>query len=150
MTISDIKLTKNSNGVFDFTVTSGNLTKHEGFDTALQVSLFTDARASASKVVKPERRRGFMGNILNPVQDRQLGGLIWLVEQRRLTQETVNEVVDYAEKSLAWMIEDGIAVDIVVSGDIIPTRGIQLQIDITAIDGTTETRFFKLWELTGV
>lgn len=145
----DLRLTQDINGQFDLTIKDGNLDTVEGFDTALQVSLFTDARASSSQVVRSENRRGWIGNLVNIIPDRQLGGLIWLIEQRRLIQDTLNEVVNFAKKSLDWLIEDGLAITVEVLGEIIPLRGIQLTIKITAKDGVTETRFFRLWEVTG-
>lgn len=150
MPIVDLKLTQNSNGVFDFTVVNKNFAKHSGMDTSLQVSLLTDARATAAQVASPEHRRGFLGDTVNRIAGRKLGSWIWLVNQRRLTQDTVNLIVDYAGKAFQWLIDDGLAVNVQVSGAIIPTLGIELKVVTTAIDGQTETRFFKLWELTGV
>jgi phage gp46-like protein len=145
---TDIKLTQQNNGRYDFTVANGDLEGVEGFDTALQTSLFTDARAPGNKVLKPEDRRGWIGNILN--DERELGSLLWLVEQRRLTQDTLNETVDYARKSLQWLTDDGIAKNVEVSGSIIIQSGIQLNIIITAPDGRTNIHYVPLWELTGI
>lgn len=148
--MNDLKLTLDASGQFDLTIENGNLAKVSGFDTALTVSLFTDARANEAQVYLPENRRGWVGNIVNDVQGRQLGGLLWLIDQRRLTQNTLNESIDYAKKSLDWIVEDGMADNIKVTGEIISQRGIQLRIDIQIDKGKTETRFVKLWEVTGV
>jgi phage gp46-like protein len=145
----DLKLTLDSTGQFDLSIENGNLAKVSGFDTALTVSLFTDARANEAQVYLPENRRGWVGNTVNEVQGRQLGGLLWLIDQRKLTQDTLNKSIDYAKKSLNWIIEDGIADNITVTGEIIPQRGIQLKINIHIDKGTTETHFVRLWEVTG-
>ena len=142
----DLKLTQGTSGRFDFTISGGDLDGVEGFDTALQVSLLTDARAPADKVLRPEDRRGWVGNT---VETRDLGSLLWLVEQRRLTQDTLNETVDYARKSLQWFIDDGIAENVEVSGGIVIGSGILLTIVITAPDGRTKTHYVPLWEVTG-
>lgn len=144
---TDIKLTQCNNGRYDFTISNGDLTGVDGFDTALQVSLFTDARAPEDKVVKPENRRGWLGNTLTEIE---LGGLLWLVEQRRLTQKTLNETIDYARKSLQWFVNDGIAKNVQVSGTIVIQSGIQLTIIITAPSGRTQTHYVPLWEITGI
>jgi len=145
----DIKTVKASNGVFDIPIENGDLAGVEGFDTAIWVSLFTDARAPESIVKKPEDRRGWLGNLASPVEGRDLGGLLWLTDQRRLNQDALNEVVDYARQSLNWFVEDSIAKSIEVSGEIIPLQGIRLTIIIETPDGNTVTHYVPLWEVTG-
>ena len=132
---------------FDITFTDGDITADEGFETAIMASLFTDARASESQVGSPEQRRGWLGNTLSTVPGREVGGLMYLAEQRRLTQDTVNENVDFAQKSLAWMTEDRLAQRIDVSGELIPKKGVRLTIAITT---PNDKLFFSvdLWENT--
>lgn len=148
--MSDLKLTLDSSGQFDLTIENGNLAKVSGFDTAITVSLFTDARANEAQVYLPENRRGWVGNTVNDVQGRQLGGLLWLIEQRRLIQDTLNKNTDFSKKSLDWFIEDGMVDGITVTGEIIPQKGIQLKIVFQIDKGETETHFVRLWEVTGV
>lgn len=137
------------NGSFDVVIESGDFKNEPGFDTAILVSLFTDARADETQVLLPENRRGWIGNLVSEVPDRQLGGYLWLTEQRRLNQDTVNEVIDYARKSLEWLVEDNAAIKIEVTGEIYPLRGIGLNIVITALNGVTSDHFIPLWEVTG-
>lgn len=145
----DIKIEQNENKVFDVSIENGDLAGVDGFDSAIWVSLFTDARAPESIVRKPEDRRGWIGNLASPVENRDLGGLLWLTDQRRLNQDTLNEVVDYARQSLNWFVEDSIAKSITVSGEIIPLQGIRLAIIIKTPDGNTVTHYVPLWEVTG-
>ncbi len=147
--MSDLKLTQGDDGVFDLVIEDGNFVIEDGFDTSIMVSLITDARAPADKVVLPENRRGWMGNLVSPVDGRDLGGLLWLTEQRRLTQDTLNETVDYARKSLNWFVEDGLANSIDVTGEIVPRSGIRLTIAITALTGVPDKHYINLWEVTG-
>ena len=145
----EIKLTQLTDGRFDIEIEDGDIIGLDGFDTHLIISLFTDARASEAQVVRPQDRRGWPGNLVSPVDGRQLGSFLWLSEQRRLTQDTVNEYVDSAGKALSWMIEDGIAKNIDVKGEIEAPNGISLTIIITAPDGRTSTHYVPLWEVTG-
>ncbi len=147
--MQDLKLTIDENGRFDLSIESGDLAGEAGLDTAIWVSLFTDARASADLITKPENRRGWAGNLANTIEGRQLGGLLWLVDQRRLTQKTVNDVVDYSKKSLQWFIDDGLLNKVEASAEIIPQSGITLAIKVTALGGSVRTQYFNLWELTG-
>lgn len=137
------------NGSFDMVIENGDFANEPGFDTAIWVSLFTDARADSAQVVIPENRRGWLGNTVSEVSDRQLGGYLWLTEQRRLNQDTLNEVIDYIRKSLNWIIEDGAAIKIDVLGDIVPRQGIEAQVKITALDAVTSDHFIQLWKVTG-
>ena len=137
------------NGAFDFSISNGDIENEPGFDTAIWVSLFTDARADESQVLAPENRRGWLGNLVFDENGRQLGSFLWLAEQRRLTQDTLNEVMDYARKSLLWMVNDGIAQKIEVDGAIVPRYGISLTITITSAAGTTSSHYIPMWEVTG-
>jgi phage gp46-like protein len=145
----DLKLTQDASGVWDLSISNGDLEGVEGFDTAIFSSLLTDARAPESIVLKPENRRGWMGNLASTVDGRDFGGLLWLVNQRRLTQETLNEAVDYARQALDWLVEDGLASNIEVTGTIVPRSGITLEIVITSPEGETVTHYVPLWEVTG-
>lgn len=146
---TDIELTQDNQGRFDIAIESGDIKSVDSLETALYVSLFTDARATDQQVFTPEYRRGWIGNLASPVEGRQLGGLMWLIDQRRLTQTTLNEVVDYARKSLQWMVDDGLCIKTAVSGSVIPTQGIRLNIGITSKEGVTESHYVDLWNKTG-
>lgn len=137
------------NGSFDMVIEDGDFKNEPGMDTALWVSLFSDARADVAQVFVPENRRGWMGNIVSEIPERQIGGYLWLTEQRRLNQDTLNETIDYIRKSLNWIVDDGIAVKIDVYGDIIPRQGIEARVIITSLDGVTSDHYIQLWKVTG-
>ena len=145
----DILVQPDSEGVFDISLENGDLVGDDGFDTSLALSLLTDARADSSQVAVPEKRRGWVGDLVSPVENRSLGGLLWLVEQRRLTHDNLNTAVDLAQKSLQWMVDDGVLQDVSISGEIEVGLGISLTIITTYLDGKTESHYVKLWENTG-
>lgn len=137
------------NGAFDIVIEDGDFANCDGFDTNLWVSLFSDARADISQVIVPENRRGWLGNTVSEIPERQLGSYLWLAEQRRLNQDTVNEITDYIRKCINWMITDGIATGIEVNGSIVPREGIAVSIIITSKDGVTSNHYIELWRYTG-
>jgi phage gp46-like protein len=147
--ISDIALVVDDYGNFDIDISDSGEVREYGFDTAIYVSLFTDARATAAQIALPQYRRGWVGNIVSPVNGRQLGGMLWLIDQRRLNQSTLNAAIDYARKALAWIVDDGLAQKIDVTGEIVPRQGVALDITITSINGSIDNRYYRLWELTG-
>lgn len=136
-------------GVYDIVVDDqGNLEGEVAFDNAILLSLFGDARADASQVTPPERRRGWWGNEIN-ANGHEEGSLLWLLEQRRRTIKTLNEATDFARKSVQWFIDDGLAQRIDVS-----TRysGEALIIDIVFYrpDNQIINKTYNLWEATEV
>jgi len=131
-------------GYHDISFEDGDFKKLKGFDTAIFISLMTDARASVNQVPQPERRRGWIGNLNNPVE---LGSLVWLYEQSKLITATVNGVTDQARKSLQWLIDFSYATDVTVTS----TRdrnSIFADIDIEHADSSVETVRLTLWENT--
>jgi len=145
----DVKFIMDSYGRFDFEIEDGDLAVEDGYDTAIWISLFTDARADSSQVLTPENRRGWIGDIISAVSGRQLGGYLWLVDQRRLIQKTLNKTIDYTKKSLQWMINDKICSNIEVTGSFVPKFGINLDVSIISKQGIILTKNIKLWQITG-
>lgn len=148
--MADVKFSIDENFGFDIDIENGDFVLEDGFDTALYLSLFTDARANETQVLIPEYRRGWLGDLVSPIDDRQLGGHLWLVDQRRLTQSTLNETIDYCKKSLQWMIDDELCTKIEISGSIVPRHGIELEIEIYSKSGVTTNKNIKIWQYTGV
>lgn len=147
--MQDLKFIKDEiTNLFDIGIENGDLQSVSNFDTAINGSLLIDARSS-EKILTPEKRNGWFGNLASPVEERQFGSLIWLLSQARLTQTSVNEAVDYARSALNWMIRDNICKNVIVSGEIIPRYGIRLTIEIVTFSGQVETQYFNLWENTG-
>jgi phage gp46-like protein len=145
--MQDLRLVQNESGTYDLNIKDGDFEHVNSLDTALEISLLTNSRANSIKT--PELRNGWLGDTVSRVENRSIGSLLWLVNQERLSQEALNKAVDYTRKALAWIIEDNLAANISVSGEIIPKRGIKIKVVITTIDGIIETRYYKLWELTG-
>lgn len=146
--MSDLKLEMGDIG-FDLQIDNDQFVFVDGFDTNISVSLFTDSRASASDIPKPLFRRGWMLNQLGVDREFEIGGLLWLFDQNRLTTQTRNNIVDAANKSLQWLLDRNIASAIDIEGTIIPKRGIALTIEITYTNGVTESQYIELWEVTG-
>lgn len=140
---TDVEL-NTDNGYYDISFENGDFKKIEGFDTAIWISIFTDARASESQVEEPHRRRGWIGNENNPVE---LGSLNWLYEQARLINATVNGIVDSTQRALQWLIDFNYATRV----EVVPIRGnTQLEADITIFrsDNVVETSRLELWNNT--
>tara|TARA_R110000851_G_scaffold87972_2_gene191778 strand:- start:1054 stop:1503 length:450 start_codon:yes stop_codon:yes gene_type:complete len=133
---------------YDIFIKNGDIASIDNFKTAIEVSLFSDARADSSQVALPEKRRGWIGDVASPIENQKFGSLLWLTEQERLTQSVLNRVVEFARQALQWLIDQGQAKTVEVSGAIIPKEGIALNIVITSFSGKIENHYVKLWENT--
>lgn len=143
----DVLIRANSRGLYDVQIDDYDFASAQGFESAVPTSLFTDARASITQVQEALNRRGWTGNILYADEDRELGGLLWLLEQARITNDTLNFAKSYAEDSLQWMIDDGLARAIRVEVSRTSIRDIVISIDIFTIDNTIQ-RYIVLWRVT--
>lgn len=105
----DVKIEQGVNDIFDIPVINSDLATVDGVETAIGVSLFTDSRAPSGIVKDAFRRRGWSGNALTFQEGFELGSILWILDQTRLNQNTLNTGEDIVRKSLQYMIGDGIA-----------------------------------------
>jgi len=143
----DIALSNTSKG-YDISLENGDIKAVNSFETAIYVSLFSDARADSNEVFLPQARRGWIGDLNTPIEGLQYGSKLWLIMQERLTQNVLNKAVNYARLSLQWLIDQGQCEFVDVSGEIIPSQGIKLNITITTLLGVTESHYVDLWKNT--
>jgi phage gp46-like protein len=104
---------ENSRGDWSLT-TLGNVLTAPAIETAVMVSLFTDARARPDDRMVPgdTDRRGWWGNMLD---DQPIGSRLWLLRRAKHLPETLKLARDYIAEALAWLKDEGLAVKIDVS-----------------------------------
>ena len=117
-------------GGTDLEVAAGDFALDQGLDTAVLVSLFTDARAPADADLPGEAddRRGWWG------QDNAdpFGSLLWLVLERGVrTAEAATLAAGYAREALQWMIREEIAASVDVASTFEADGLLYLRVDIT-------------------
>lgn len=133
-------------GPADVKVAYNDLVQDPGFETAVLISLFTDARADDTDEL-PENLRsrgGFFGSALAGFQ---IGSKLWLLNRARLSTVTAARAKQYCEDALAWMIADGIAETVVVETIIFNSRQLNIDIVITRPKGfSVSFGFYVNWE----
>ena len=145
--MQDVLIRANSDGLYDFVVEGNLFASAGGFETAIPVSLFTDARAPAALVPDPQYRRGWIGNLMTAQTMRQLGSILWILDQTRITQETLNTARLAAQEALQWMLDDGVALSVLV--DVVRTTRLGMQIIIQITDtSNVVSRYQTLWRAT--
>ena len=138
-------------GIYDLKIGfDGDLETEDTFDTAILVSLFTDARADESQVPESHRRRGWIGNENTP--DFEIGSTLWVdLEQGRITRAALNRIEEGARRALQWFVDDELAVAVSDVLAISPAAGkLTLELTIQRTTSKVEKRHFELWNQTGV
>ena len=145
----DAVLREIGGGAYDIQIDGfGDVLTEDAFDAAILVSLLSDRRASASEVLASNQRRGWIGNESTP--GAEMGSKLWLFEQSRATQTILNQVADAAKAALQWLVEDGFAISVIGAAPRRTANGMALEVTIQRSPSEVETKFFPLWDLTGV
>jgi len=145
--MQDILIRANSDGLYDFVIEGNEFASAGGFETAIPVSLFTDARAPAALVSEPQYRRGWIGNLLTAATMRQLGSILWVLDQSRITQERLNIARLAAQDAFQWMVDDGVALGVKIDVRRNSVTGIIVFIEITDTSNVVSP-YQTLWRAT--
>lgn len=144
----DVKIIRGDIGLYDIPLTADgkDLDSVDGLETAVTVSLFSDAREKPGNVPEAFNRSGFVGNILTLPEGFELGSTLWS-SVSRLTLDTRNELVDKTKLCLKWMTDDIIADTIDVTATQIDSRSATLDI-VLFKESTIVGRYTNIWNLT--
>ena len=147
MTTDAVLAVDEKSQLYDFQLDSeGDILTDDFLDTSILYSIFGHRRALASEVAEPQLRRGWIGN--GP--DFENGSKIWLLSQARLTKNNLNKLQDEAEKSLQWLVDDGIAVSLDKVEVFVSQNKVILNVVIRRSRDRVVNRFFTLWDNTGI
>jgi phage gp46-like protein len=130
----------------DLQVCQNDLLVTDELDTAVIISLFTDALAPADEQLPDDTgdRRGWWGDSFQDVDGDSDGSVLWLLAREIQTQQTLERAQTYSRKALKWMIDDGVAsaVSVVAS---YPINGwLNLEIGIAPVRGKPRKFVFTL------
>ena len=107
-------------------------------------SLFSWRRANDDDELPGTSRCGWWGDTFE-VND-QFGSRLWLLSRAKLTADTPYQAKEYAEEALQWLVDDGIAADVVVQVERATVDRLDMSIVITKPNDTTESlRFQNMW-----
>ncbi len=120
----------------DLAIVEGDLDLDLGLLSATFVSLFTDARSSDPRLQEP---RGWWGDS----EGDRLGSLLWELEREKLTTSAVARIREAAQRSLDWMVDEGIAKTVEVDAGICDDGSVSL---VARIDRVERGRWDSAWE----
>lgn len=109
-----------------------DLAVDDGLETAVIISLFTDAYASAEEMAAAgvSDRRGWWGDTYADVRGDRIGSKLWLLAREKRLATVVERARRYAEEALQWLVTDGVAARVVVVAEMVGTQTLGLQVEI--------------------
>lgn len=128
-------------------VIANDLAQDDGLETAVQLSLFLDARAGAGDVLpSPDPyRRGWWADQFE-VDRVSIGSRLWLLERSKRTPAVLAAAREYALEALRWLIEDGVASAVEVATSWFQDNGLAFEITISRPGDTAASRFGYVWQ----
>lgn len=124
------------------------LATDDGLETAVILSLFSDARARDDDALPLGQtdRRGWWADRYPVEAGDRFGSRLWLLRASKQLQQSLNDARQYAEEALTWLVEDGAARKVEVETFIARDEVMGLIVRIHRPDGsTTPIRFETLW-----
>ena len=128
----------------DIALDGPDLAVDDGYFTAVIISLFADARASADDKI-PDGSDDPRGWWADAVAD-PIGSHLWLLDRAKLTPENQQRSIDYAKASLAWMVDDKVAKAVEVTAERRDTNTIAILIQILKPDGSVAGKYDFVWK----
>jgi len=137
----------------DIGIENGDLRRDASLRTSVLLSLFSDRRANPEEVIRfgGDDARGWWGDGFAEVKGDQFGAKLWLLGREKVLPETLNRAREYTREALAWMVEDGVADEVLVDAawldDLVPRapRGVlALGVEISKPTDVPE-RYALVW-----
>lgn len=128
-----------------------DLENEDGLASAVIMSIFTWRRANDSDETDGDKK-GWWGDSFAETENDKIGSRLWLLLRSKITQTTLLKIKEVVSESLQWLIDDGVASNVVVN--VIRNTEhsiftIQMDVQIIRPNGTAENlKFNDLWKNT--
>jgi phage gp46-like protein len=135
----------------DYRVEGPGLEEDDGLETAVVLSLFSDRRANRDDALPDNstERRGWWGDGFAEVAGDRFGSRLWLLSREKQTSEVLQRAREYAREALAWLVQDGIAREVIVTAEVVRQGVLGLGIEIRRGDAAAvRYRFDSFWNPT--
>lgn len=131
----------------DLVIENGDLKADQGLETAMMISLFSDKRVRFEQLPRGEdNQRGWWADTVSEPIDDEIGSTLWrIITIGKVTNAAVVEVENAIRDGLQWLLDDGIAQEVLVSAERTEDTRIDAEISIRRPNG--ENIPFKfLWD----
>jgi len=123
-------------------IINNDLRRDPTLESSILISLFTDFRADEIDAL-PDRSgdlRGWWAQII--------GSKLWLLKRSKITPDLPDKITAYIKDSLQWLINDGVAEDVLINVNIIEPSTIEMEIIVLQpnIKDNQLFKYFFNWE----
>jgi phage gp46-like protein len=138
----------NTQAIGDWQLAEGDLQTGQDLETACLVSLFSDALATPdfTPTDGTNDRRGWWADYY---ASRPLGSNLWQLDRAKTTRANLGLARSTVLQCLQWLIDDGIAVSVLVNTQYLTPTMMGIAIALTRPDGT-QTKFMFGWAWQGL
>ena len=135
--MTDLAITWNNRiGAGDICVVGADLQADDGLETAIILSLFTDARVREDELPSGHTwRRGWWGDAVDDEPDTT-GSKLWTLRRSKATQEVLVRARAFCRDALRWMIRDGVAIAVNVQTNYPRPGTMQILVEVVEPDRT--------------
>lgn len=132
----------------DISLQGFELETDNGLETAVVISLFTDRLAGKDDQLPDPTsgRRGWWGDSFSNKDGDKIGSRLWLLSREKQLPKVVARAKEYAEESLQWLVDDGIARSVSVTAEIVKQGVLGLLIVIDRPENPATYTYQYLWE----
>jgi phage gp46-like protein len=117
----------------------GPLETDAGLDTAVTISLFSDAQRRATDPAAP-LRGGWWGDAL---EADAIGSRLWVFARSGLSPDVLRGIESAAKDALKWLVKDGVATSVTA----VATRvGQNLRLQVAIVRAASGGTYDYLWE----
>lgn len=143
--MTDLALRITEDGTLDLEVCCNDLATTDGLETAVAISLFTDARAPDDAELPAGADRGGCWMDSYPdIEGDVTGSLLWLLTREKQTTEVLQRAERYARTALQWLLDDRVASAVTIAASYPLVGVLALAIEITDARGTPRRFAFAL------
>ena len=148
--MADVRITLSQEGG-DLSLLGLDLERDDGLESAVIVSLFTDARCRPEELPLGEPdRRGYWADAYAMQEGDQTGSLLWLLRREKTINAVLNRARDYARQALQWMIDDRVAAAVEVNAEYLRRGVMGLAVSIYRPTGQrVDYRYDFAWQAQG-
>ncbi len=131
---------------FDLLTDGSDIVTDETLETAIMISLFSDARVSKDEIPEWESSaRGWWADALSDIPGDTTGSRLWLLSREKQTFDVTLRAREYCEQALAWLVADGVASSVNVECEFVGREILGISVTVTKPSGTERFSFEHLW-----
>ena len=145
--MNDIRLSFDPFAGGQISMAGNDLGTEDGLQTAVLISLFTDARLPDDRAPNDGSgdRRGWWPEELDAAP--KYGSLLWTLDRSKHSEETRRRAEEYAKEALQWLVDEKIAAAVSVVAEFVRRGVLGISIDIQRPGGgQVNYRYDYIWQ----